>query len=87
MAVPPEFDLRRREWVILNRFRTSQGKCAHLMHRWGYSDSAVCDCGFLEQTTEHILICPLRAFESDLMTLHKATPEAVNYLRTLDLDL
>jgi hypothetical protein len=31
---PPGFDLRRREWVLLNRFRfrTSQGKCAFLMH-------------------------------------------------------
>jgi hypothetical protein len=27
---PPGFDLRRREWLLLNRFRTSQGKCAFL---------------------------------------------------------
>jgi hypothetical protein len=25
---PPGFDLRRREWVLLNRFRASQRKCA-----------------------------------------------------------
>jgi hypothetical protein len=37
-AVPPVFDLKRREWVNLNRFRTSQGKCAYSMDRWGYSD-------------------------------------------------
>jgi hypothetical protein len=30
-AVPPGFDLKRQEWVILNRFCTSQGKCAYLM--------------------------------------------------------
>jgi hypothetical protein len=30
---PPGFDLRHREWMLLNRFRTSQGKCAFLMHR------------------------------------------------------
>jgi hypothetical protein len=28
-AVSPGFDLKRREWVIRNRFRTSQGKCAY----------------------------------------------------------
>jgi hypothetical protein len=27
---------------------------------WGYSDSPVCDCGFAQQTTTHILDCPLR---------------------------
>jgi hypothetical protein len=32
---PPGFELRRREWVLLNRFRTSQGKCAFLMLQWG----------------------------------------------------
>jgi hypothetical protein len=32
-AVPPGFNLKLREFVILNRFRTSQSKCAHLMHR------------------------------------------------------
>jgi hypothetical protein len=31
-AVHPGFDLKRREWVVLNLFRTSQGKLAHLMH-------------------------------------------------------
>jgi hypothetical protein len=30
---PPEFDLGRHEWVLLNRFRTTQGRCASLMHR------------------------------------------------------
>jgi hypothetical protein len=33
-AVPPGFDLKRRELFILNRFRISQGKCAYLMHKW-----------------------------------------------------
>jgi hypothetical protein len=33
---PPGFDLGHHEWVLLNRFR---------MHRWGYVDSLVFDCG------------------------------------------
>jgi hypothetical protein len=65
-AVSSGFDLKRRELVILKRFRTSQGKCAHLMHRWGYSDSPVCDCGFAQQTTSHNLDCPLSLFEGGL---------------------
>uniref|UniRef100_A0A1B0D7K7 Uncharacterized protein n=1 Tax=Phlebotomus papatasi TaxID=29031 RepID=A0A1B0D7K7_PHLPP len=39
------FDLRRREWAILNRFRTTQGRCAYLLHKWGMTDSPECDCG------------------------------------------
>jgi hypothetical protein len=39
------FELRRHEWVLLNRFRTNKGRCAFLMHRWGYGESPLCDCG------------------------------------------
>jgi hypothetical protein len=51
---PPGFDLRRREWVLLYRFRTSQGKCAFLMHRWGYSNATYCDYGHPCQTMDNI---------------------------------
>jgi hypothetical protein len=66
-AVSPRLDLKRREWVILNRFRTSQGQCAYLI----YSDSPVCDSGFAQQTTTHILDFPLRPFEDGLTVLHQ----------------
>jgi hypothetical protein len=42
---PTDFDLRRHNWVLLNRFRTEQGICAHLMHRWGFVESLACVCG------------------------------------------
>jgi hypothetical protein len=32
---PPGFDLDRHEWVLLSRIRTTQGRCASLMHIWG----------------------------------------------------
>jgi hypothetical protein len=32
-VVPLGFDLKHLEWVLLNQFRTSQGKCECLMHR------------------------------------------------------
>jgi hypothetical protein len=54
---PPGFDLRRHNWVLLNRFRTEQGRCAHLMHRWGFVESPACDCGAEEQTMRHIVDC------------------------------
>jgi hypothetical protein len=78
-VVPPGFDLKRREWVILNRFCTSQAKYAYLIHRWSYSDSPVCDCDFAQQTTTHILDCPLRHFEGGLTVL-QVLSAAVVYL-------
>jgi hypothetical protein len=44
---PPGFDLRRHNLVLLNRFRTEQGRCAHLMPRWEFVESPACDCGAL----------------------------------------
>jgi hypothetical protein len=82
---PPGFNLKRREWVLLNRFRTTQGKCAYLMNRWGFVDSPACDCGYAQQTTAHILDCPLRPFNGGLKTQHEV--EAVQYLSNLNIDL
>jgi hypothetical protein len=36
------------------------------MHRWGYSDSPFCDCGFAQQTTTHIFDIPERPFKGGL---------------------
>jgi Reverse transcriptase (RNA-dependent DNA polymerase) len=38
-ARPTGFEFRRREWVLLNRFRTNHGRCAFLMHRWRLTES------------------------------------------------
>jgi hypothetical protein len=85
---PPGFLLQRREWVTLNRFRTTQGRCAILMHRWGFVHSPECDCGVAEQTMQPILVdCPTRHFDGGLPELHRASEEATDYLRRLDLQL
>jgi hypothetical protein len=87
---PTGFDLRCQEWVLLNRFRTSQGKCAFLMHRWGYSNSNATNyyCGHPCQTMNHIIDdCPIHAFADGLLYLHEATPEAIQYLSDLSIDL
>jgi hypothetical protein len=85
---PPGFELRRYEWVLLNRFRTNNGRCAFLMHRWRLRESSNCDCGADHQTMLHIVNeCPIRSFPGGLSCLNDANPDAVEYLSNLDLDL
>jgi len=31
----PGFDLERKDWTLLNRFRTGHGQCAATLHDWG----------------------------------------------------
>jgi Reverse transcriptase (RNA-dependent DNA polymerase)/Endonuclease-reverse transcriptase len=87
-ARPPGFEFRRREWVLLNRFRTNHGRCAFLMHRWRLTESPNCDCGEESQTMLHIVNeCPGRSFPGGLRCLNEANPDAMVYLSNLDLDL
>jgi hypothetical protein len=61
--------------------KSIQGKCAFLMHRWGFSNATNCDCGHPCQAMDHIIDdCPIHAFEDGLLSLHEATPEAIQYL-------
>ncbi|XP_055714426.1 uncharacterized protein LOC129808680 [Phlebotomus papatasi] len=84
----PGFDLRRREWAMLNRFRTTQGRCAYLLHKWGMADSPECDCGSAFQTMSHIVNdCPRRGFVGGLGSLDRLPQAAHDYLRNLDLNL
>ncbi len=62
----PGFDLPRRQWSMLNRFRTDQGHCRACHKRWGLSNSDLCDCGEV-QTMSHIVNpCPLTKFDGGL---------------------
>ncbi len=42
---PPGFDLPRRHWSMLNRFRMGQGRCAVNLVRWGQATNLNCSCG------------------------------------------
>ncbi|UYV81153.1 hypothetical protein LAZ67_20000183 [Cordylochernes scorpioides] len=83
----PGFSLPRREWVLLNRFRTGQGRCAELMKLWGYTKDPNCACN-VPQSMSHILDdCPLYKFNGGISNLHSVTPEALNWLKALPLRL
>jgi len=79
----PGFALRRRQWCLLNRFRTGQGRCRACLKRWGQATSDLCDCGEI-QTMSHIVdACPLTKFEGGLQALHKADEAAAEWLKTM----
>ena len=43
-------DLHRRQWSLLNRFRTGQGHCNACHKKWGFTDNELCDCGEIQKT-------------------------------------
>jgi len=78
----PSFDLRRRQWSLLNRFRTGQGHCNASHKKWGFTDNELCDCGEI-QTVSHIVnSCPLTKFDGGLLRLHDADEAADDWLTT-----
>ena len=78
----PGFDVPRRTWSLLNRFRTGQGPCRANLHQWGLAQSPSCDCG-QQQTMNHIVdTCPLTKFEGGLNLLHEADDDAVIWLES-----
>lgn len=80
------FDLPRRLWTSLNRFRTGHGRCGASLYQWGYKDVSACDCGNPMQTMQHLVQeCTLRRFPGGLSELHLVTPRAVEWLRDLDI--
>ncbi|XP_063540310.1 uncharacterized protein LOC134749322 [Cydia strobilella] len=82
------FSLPRHEWCKLNRMRTGFGRTAHFKHLCGWIDSPRCDCGAESQTVQHIVQeCPLRAYPGSPDDLFSLTPDAAQWLRTLDINL
>ena len=79
----PGFDLPRRQWSTLNRFRTNQGHCRACHKKWGLADSDLCDCGEV-QTMSHIAnTCPLTKFDGGLPELNRAGADALEWLNTI----
>ncbi|KAG5897318.1 hypothetical protein JTB14_022057 [Gonioctena quinquepunctata] len=79
-------DLPRRLWSELNQVRTGCRKCADSIHKRGGAESPQCDSGSPRQTIRHIISeCPNRSYNYDLENFMKATPEAIEWLRNLDV--
>lgn len=83
------FNMDRREWRILNRFRCGHGCCGQQMHRWNFVDSPSCDCdASTVQSMTHILRdCPIRRFSGSLTDLNLVTTEAIEWLTDLDVEI
>lgn len=83
------FNLPRREWRMLNRFRSGHGCSGEQMHRWQFRDSPYCDCGNnVVQSMEHILNeCRSRKFNGNINTLHSANAGAISWLSGLDIEI
>ena len=80
--------LPRREWVLLNRFRTDVGRCNSWKYKWGQVPEQSCDCGADSQTMSHIVNdCPLRALPGGLASLNKIDGAALDWIRAVDLAL
>jgi len=85
---PAGFDLHRNTWCLLNRVRTSHGRCGDSPYKWDKINSLECDCGAVKQTIKHIAFeCPLRSYQGPKIDSFKASPSFIDWLETLDLKL
>jgi hypothetical protein len=39
------FDLPKKIWCKLNRFRTGHGKCNNMLFHWNIRENPSCECG------------------------------------------
>lgn len=69
----PGWDLTCVQWSTLNRIRTKQRRCNYLLHKWGMSDSQLCECGDKETINHIVQSCPNTKFERGLVKLHKGS--------------
>ena len=83
------FDLRRREWSLLNRFITGFCCCNELLFKWNYITSPFYDCDNVSQSMHHIFnSCTLWRFACDMRELSCAkSARAVQWLILMDLKL
>jgi len=65
---PPGHDLKRHEWVLLNRIRSGYGRYGSFMHRIGLSNNPNCVCGEI-QTPQHVLVCQTIGIRGDIKTV------------------
>jgi len=74
------FDLPRRQWSLLNRFRTEQGHCGACRRKWRLTDTDRCPCGETQTMSHTVESCPLTKLNGGLSPLHSADEDAVSWL-------
>ena len=80
----PGFDLPRKQWSTLNRFRTCHGRCNDMLFKWNAVESPSCDCGAPSETIKHMVEeCPVTMFEGGFVGLHRVTEMVLNWMSTL----
>ena len=74
----PGFDLPRKTWSLLNRFRTGHGMCAVCLLKWKLATSDKCQCGEPQTMTHIVEPCPITGLgNGGLHMLHLADDHAV----------
>ena len=54
--LPPGADLRRKQWVKLNRLRCGTARVGDTLKLWGAHESAMCACGHITQSVQHVVV-------------------------------
>ena len=76
----PGFDLPRRRWSLLGRFRTDQGHCGACRRKWRLTDTDQCPCRETQMMSHIVESCPLTKLNGGLCRLHSADEDAVSWL-------
>ena len=81
----PGFELTRRTWSLLNRFRTNTALCAANLQKWCLTSSDKCRCGERRTMIHIVESCPRAKFaDQGLILLHEADDNAVKWLEDED---
>ena len=79
----PGFDVPRRSWSLMDRFRTGQGQCRANLFKWGPSTFDLRKSGQLQTLTHIVDSCPESSIEGGLPRLHSADDYAIAWLNSV----
>jgi hypothetical protein len=81
----PGFDLPRKIWCKLNRFRTGYGKCSNMLFHWNIRENLSCECGAEKETipTHCGRMSSYSKFQPGFSELHLLTKNALNWLQQI----
>ena len=79
----PGSDLSRKEWSTLNCLRTGVGRFNYCLSKWGLRSSSSCSCGPIDQTADHVIVCPLNPAPSGKRGLMQLDEPTQKWLKKL----